>query len=113
MTVYRIQSKQDRTRGAYRSHIYGNDKPYIVKKLEAAHGFDGDRENHPTPDMDVEIGRCIERNEYCGFACATDLLRWFRGFIPDLLRAGYEIVALRDVMITAIGEHQVIFTWSD
>jgi len=109
--VYRIQSKQDRTRGAYRPHIYGDEKPTVVCDLEYAHGYDGDIEHHPTPSQDVK--RCIEKHEHCGCSSAASLLRWFRGFIPDLLRAGYEIVALRNVTITAVGEYQVLFKWDE
>lgn len=98
MTVYRIQSKQDRTRGAY------NHTPLL---------YTMHRPDQPTPFDDVGIGRFVEWGEFCGCLSATSLLRWFKGFIPDLLRAGYEIVALHNVTITAIGEYQVLFKWND
>ncbi len=65
------------------------------------------QENHPQTKHDNGISRYADKNEYCGCASAVDLLRWFKGFIPDLLRAGYEIVTLRDVTITAVGKYQV------
>jgi len=71
------------------------------------------RFNQPTPLDDMGIEREVEQNEYCGCSSAADLLRWFKGFIPDLLRAGYEIAALNDVTITAVGEFQVLFTFND
>jgi len=95
--VYRIQSKQDRTRGAY------NHTPLLCTMH---------RPDQPTPLDDMGIERESEWEEYCGCASAAALLRWFRGFIPDLLRAGYEIVALRNVMVTAVGEYQVLFKWN-
>lgn len=98
-TVYRIQSKQDRTCGAY----------CYTPLLYTMH-----RPDQPTPLDDVGIKReAKRREEFCGCASAVSLLRWFRGFIPDLLRAGYEIVALHDVTITAVGEYQVLFKWND
>jgi len=107
--VYRIQSKQDRTRGAYRTPHQQAPCPDVLYRMYAAH-MDYERGGkHPEPKAD--IGRRMESDEYCGFNSAADLLRWFRGFIPDLLRSGYEIVALRDVTITAIGEKQVLFKW--
>jgi len=111
MTVYRIQSKQDRTRGAYRTPHQQAPQPDVLRRMYTAH-MDYERGGkHPEPKAD--IGRFIKSDEYCGFNSAADLLQWFRGFIPDLLQAGYEIVALRDVTITAIGEKQVLFKWND
>ncbi|KKN21077.1 hypothetical protein LCGC14_0929030 [marine sediment metagenome] len=108
--VYRIQSKQDRTRGAYRSHVYGDDLPDIVHRMRNTHHDYQCGGKHPTPLADTK--RYIYKHEFCGFNSAADLLRWFKGFIPDLLRAGYEIVALRDVTVTAVGEFQVLFTFN-
>lgn len=108
-TVYRIQSRQDRTRGAYHGHVFGKHKSHIVSRMCTIHS---DNE-HPCPYFDIGINRGAERGECCGFNSAADLLRWFRGFIPDLLGAGYEIVALRNIMITAVGEYQVLFKWND
>ena len=111
MTVYRIQSKQDRTRGAYRAHRKLDVKPDVVRRMEQTHhGFwDG----HPTAKSDIGIDRYVNQDEYCGCPSAASLLQWFKGFIPDLLRAGYEIVALHDVMITAVGKYHVLFKWND
>ena len=109
--VYRIQSKQDRTRGVYEVGRWKN-RPDIVEQLHDAHGF-GDDKKHPSPYGDIGIGRDARHGEYAGCPSAASLLRWFRGFIPDLLRAGYEIVALRNVTITAVGEYQVLFKWDD
>ena len=111
MTIYRIQSKQDRTRGAYHPHRKLDVKPDVVKRMEQTHC--GYQDGHPTSKSDAGIDRYINQYEYCGFNSAASLLRWFRGFIPDLLRAGYEIVALHDVTITAVGEYQVLFKWND
>lgn len=105
--IYRIQSKQDKKRGAYRSHIYGDRCPDAVNRLHKEHM--GRDDGHPAPRDD--INRPIGENEYCKFNSAAALLRWFRGFIPDLLRAGYEIVALNDVVVTAVGKYQVVFKW--
>ena len=66
---------------------------------------------HPDAMEDIGIERDLELNEFHGCATAAALLRWFKGFIPDLLRAGYEIVALHDVEVTAVGEYQVLFKW--
>lgn len=107
--VYRIQSKQNRTRGAYRVHVSGTPETEIVRRLHAKHCDYHNGGKHPNPKND--IGRSIKQNEFCGFATATSLLRWFKGFIPDLLRAGYEIVVLDNVTVTAIGEYQVLFRW--
>lgn len=107
-TVYRIQSKQDRTRGAYRPHIYGDKNPKVVNRLHKEHQCYDD--GHPSPYED--IGRYTKLNEYSGCESAAALLRWFKGFIPNLLQAGYEIVVLRNVTITAVGEYQVLFTFN-
>lgn len=96
--VYRIQSRQDRTRGAY-----------SYQGLLYAEFL----QPQPTPLEDIGIERMKEWDEFCGCGSAAALLRWFRGSIPDLLRVGYEIVALRDVTITAVGEYQVLFTFND
>ena len=109
--VYRIQSKQDRTRGAYRPHIFGELNPEVVSRLHEEHGYGNDGK-HPSPHEDIDISRDGKSGEHSGCATAADLLRWFKGFIPDLLRAGYEIVALRDVTVTAVGEFQVLFTFN-
>ena len=110
--VYRIQSKQDRTRGAYDVGGELAIRPDVVKRMHEAHGG-WENAEHPTPQQDAGITRKVRYgSEYHGFNSAADLLRWFRGFIPDLLRAGYEIVALRDVEITAIGEFQVLFIFN-
>lgn len=99
MTVYRIQNKQDRTRGAYS----------YTPLLYTMH-----RPDQPTPLDDVGIEREAKwQEEFCACKSAVSLLRWFKGFIPDLLRAGYEIVALTNVTVTAIGEYQVLFRWND
>ena len=113
MTVYRIQSKQDRTRGAYDvgGRTSGN-RPDVVQRMHAAHGSWEDAE-HPTARQDIGINRYVGHGEYCGCPSAASLLRWFKGFIPDLLQAGYEIVALRNVTVTAVGEYQVLFKWND
>jgi hypothetical protein len=108
--VYRIQSKQDRTRGAYDVGRKLAVRPDVVERMHEAHGYSKENDIHPSPYYD--IGRKIKSDEYAGCASAASLLRWFRGFIPDLLRAGYEIVALRDVTITAVGEYQVLFKFN-
>jgi len=113
MTVYRIQSKQDRTRGAY--DIGGRMsgvRPDVVSRMHDAHG-DWNDAKHPIALQDIGIKRDVRLGEYHGFSSAAFLLQWFRGFIPDLLRAGYEIVVLCDVTITAVGEYQVLFKWND
>ena len=110
MTVYRIQSKQDRTRGAYDVGHILDVRPDVVQQMHDAHG-DWENVEHPSPYQD--IGRGARYGEFHGCPSAAALLRWFRGFIPDLLRAGYEIVALRNVMITAVGKYQVLFKWND
>ena len=110
MTVYRIQSKQDRMRGAYSSLAAGEQCLPIVRQMMREH--DNNQHDHPVPHHDKGItGR--KSFECCGCPSAAALLRWFRGFIPDLLRAGYEIVALRNVTITAVGKYQVLFKWND
>jgi len=97
-TVYRIQSKQDRTCGAY------DYTPMLYATF--IHPV-------PTPEEDIGIEREPHGYEYHGCLSAAALLRWFKNWIPDLLRAGYEIVALHDVTITAVGEYQVLFKWND
>lgn len=105
--VYRIQSAQDRTRGAYSSVIIWQEYTETCNNMTDQHS--GVQEDiHPTPTEDT-IGRHPQVDEYCGFATAADLLRWFRGWILLLLKDGYEIVVLDDVEITAIGEYQVLF----
>ncbi len=96
-------------RGAYDVGRKLAVRPEVVEQMHDAHGF-GNDEDHPSPYQD--IGRDIRRNEYAGCATAADLLRWFKGFVPDLLRAGCEIVALQDVTITAVGKYQVLFTFN-
>jgi len=107
MVVYRIQHKTDRHKGAYYVR-YINNRPDIVKKLHEAHG---NSKFHPSPFQ--EFSRPTNQYEFCGFASASGLLKWFKGFIPDLLRAGFEIVRLNNVTITAYGEYQVLFRWED
>ena len=110
MTVYRIQSKQDRTRGAYCSHIHGKAKSGIVYNM--MHNHNQDTDGHPLLYQDNIAHQRIS-GDYCGCASAADLLRWFKGYIPALLRAGYEIVALNDVNIVEIGRHQLLFNWNN
>ena len=105
--VYRIQSKQDRTRGAYSTLTSNISYSDVVNNMANEHGMNSDV--HPTVGED--IGRDIEDDEHCGCGSAADLLRWFRGWIPRLLQVGYEIVVLHDVTITAVGEYQVLFTF--
>jgi len=112
MIVYRIQSKQDRTRGCYDIGHVLDVRPDVIYRMHEAHG-DWTDKKHPTSCQDVGIERYCKYNEYHGFNSAAALLRWFRGFIPDLLRAGYEIVALHNVTITAVGEYQVLFKFND
>jgi hypothetical protein len=107
-TVYRIQSNRDRARGVYRGRAYGEPISDIVVQLSQAHSNFSDPGH---PEVSEDIGRGIHIEEYSGFNSAAALLRWFRGFIPNLLRAGYEIVVLHNVTITGVGEHQVLFTW--
>lgn len=97
-------------RGAYSSLVVGEQCSPAVKQMMREH--DDNQHNHPVPHHDKGI---ISRKslDYCGFNSAASLLRWFRGFIPDLLRAGYEIVALYNVTITAVGEYQVLFKWNE
>ena len=107
--VYRIQSRQDRTRGAY--SMLTKHEPYSQIVDDMCYEHDMQQDNHPQPHNDKGIDK-RNGNEYCGCATAADLLRWFKGFIPDLLRVGYEIVVLQDVTITAVGEYQVLFTFN-
>ena len=110
MIVYRIQSKQNRTRGAYSTHP-NQSYHKIVNNMAEQHR---ECSQHPSPAFDAGIGfHSFDCTQYCGFDSAASLLRWFKGFIPDLLRAGYEIVALHDVTITAVGKYQVLFKWND
>lgn len=108
ITVYRIQSKQDKRRGAYGSLTSDEMRPQLIQTMIDAHS---NMFTHPEPHEDG-IYRYPNVEEHCGFDSAVKLLRWFRGFIPNLLRAGYEIVALQNVEITAIGKHQVLFKWN-
>jgi len=107
MTVYRIQHKTDKYRGPY-CIKYINNRPDIVERLHKAHG---NSKFHPSPFE--EFHRSPYFGEFCGFASASDLLRWFKGFIPDLLRAGFEIVRLNNITVTAYGKYQVLFRWED
>ena len=110
--VYRIQSKYNKTHGACSPLKIGDNWLEIVDEMINEHT--NDTVNHPLPQFDNGIDRHIKHSiEYCGCYSAADLLRWFKGFIPDLLRAGYEIVVLHNVTITAIGEYQVLFKWKD
>ena len=97
MTIYRIQSRQDRTRGAYW------DLSLLFRKRN--------KYPQPLPCEDIGIERELNKTEHCACKTASDLLRWFGGAIPDMLRGGLEIVALRNVTITAVGEYQVLFKW--
>lgn len=110
MTVYRIQSKQDKKRGAYTSHTSISCCLDMVNIMAAKHTG---CITHPSPSNDIGISRYVMSDEFCGFDSAVKLLRWFRGFIPDLIRTGYEIVALSNVEITATGEYQVLFKWNE
>ena len=112
MIVYRIQSKQDRTRGSYHSAKYDVGDGSMIDQMHFEHSHSANNiDIHPAVYEDIK--RDMKHNEYSGCATAADLLRWFKGFIPDLLQAGCEIVALRDVTITAVGEYQVLFKWND
>ena len=98
--VYRIQSKQDRTRGAYWMH------PSLSMRIN-------NTSPRPTPNVDIGIKRDPMPDEYCGFASAAALIRWFRGSILELIyNSECEIVALQDVTITAVGEYQVLFIFN-
>lgn len=110
--IYRIQSKINRERGPYHSHKLGESYSAAVKRLLKEHGDWNDLE-HATPEKDKGIDRELHSDEHCGFDYAAKLLQWFKGFIPDLLRAGYEIVALYNdsITVTAVGKRQVLFTW--
>ncbi|KKN53858.1 hypothetical protein LCGC14_0598170 [marine sediment metagenome] len=96
--------------GAYNSHARHFQCADIVSHMTREHNNDQSGE-HPAPYRDAGIIN-HSPNEFCGCATAADLLRWFKGFIPDLLKAGYEIVALNDVTITAVGEYQVLFIFN-
>ena len=99
MTVYRIQSKYDRKRGAYGMHPFINLNGTCPR---------------PVPRNDIGIGREPKPYEYCGFNSAAALIRWFRGSILELIyQDECEIVALTNVIVTAIGEYQVLFRWND
>jgi hypothetical protein len=103
-TVYRIQSKANKEAGAY--SVWPCP---ISDKMAKAHNGNI---THPQPKYDKGIERSIQvAREHCGCETAEDLLRWFKGFIPDLLRAGFEIVKLTNVTITAYGSYQVLFTF--
>lgn len=110
MKVYRIQSKQDKTRGAYSRHYENKPFATVVKCMMEDHNQDTDE--HPLLHQDG-IKPYRAGNDYCGCASAAQLLRWFKGYIPRLLRAGYEIVVLNNVKIVAIGKHQLLFNWID
>ena len=110
MTVYRIQSKYDRNRGAYSSLAAGEPYLPIIDEMIIEHTADTD--GHPLIGWD-SITHQRTSNDYCGCKSAADLLRWFKGYIPHLLRAGYEIVAFNNVKIVAIGRHQLLFNWID
>lgn len=113
MTVYRIQSKQDKKCGAYTAPVLNKLAMTIGSEMRNAHtNCTGEFATHPSPYYDKGIERFIKSDEHCGFDSAAKLLRWFRGFIPKLLQAGYEIVALQDVEITAVGKRQVLFKFS-
>jgi hypothetical protein len=99
VTVYRIQSKQDRTQGAY------DNLSILCNKRN--------KYPQPLPCEDIGIERDVMPHEFCGFDSAVKLLQWFGGAISDMLRGGLEIVALHDVTITAVGEYQVLFKWDN
>ena len=110
MIVYRIQSKYDRKRGAYSTLTKRAKYLPIIDKMIIEHTADTD--GHPLIGWDGIIHRRTS-DDYCGCISATGLLRWFKGYIPHLLRAGYEIVTLDNVKIVAIGKHQLLFNWID
>lgn len=106
-TVYRVQEKHNKRLGVYQGNIK------VVEKLLTRHtDFEGVNARHPTPFNDSGIARRAKAHEYCGFISMTDLFKWFGGFIPELLKSGFEIAVLNDVIVTAIGEYQVLFKWS-
>ena len=110
MIVYRIQSKYDKKRGAYSTLIKRAKYLPIISEMIDEHTADTD--GHPMIHLDG-IAHWRTSDDYCGCISAADLLRWFKGYIPHLLRAGYEIVALNNVKIVETGKHQVLFNWND
>ena len=75
MTVYRIQSRQNRTRGAYDiDDRMSGVRPDVVSRMHDAHSSWEDTE-HPTARQDIGINRYIEDGEYCGCPSAASLLR--------------------------------------
>ena len=104
MKVYRIQFTEDCEVGAYTANF-----PVCC---EMANEHSNDPNYHPAPINDTGIDRFINPDEYCGFTEPAQLLKWFRGYIPQLLQSGFEIVCLTNVTITAIGEYQCLFEFN-
>lgn len=105
-TVYRIQFETDETIGAYSFWQHP-----VCGRMSKAHNTCND---HPSPYQDIGmIGHDVKPDEYCGCETPAKLLKWFKGFIPNLLQAGFEIVKLTNVTITGRGEHQVLFEFAE
>jgi hypothetical protein len=106
-TVYRVQDKQGN--GAYcRNILYPIGFENEISDM--VHRHDVERETHPTPSEDRGLWRPPQHEEKCGFISIASLKQWFsREEIIMLAAAGFQVVKIKNVEITAIGRKQVLF----
>ena len=103
-TVFRVEHKID-GEGCYK------DRGGVDNFLDNMHErHSNDIDEHPNPQADVGINRCINNFEYCGFENMESLRRWFtEDDLIELAWLDYEIIELNGVEITAVGKKQVLF----
>jgi hypothetical protein len=101
-SIWRVQDKNGV--GPYRNRIEESIE------LLVGHSWGEKQKNHPTPYRDPKIKRRMTDSERCGFNSFWSLIKWFSLRELFLLhRMGFKIKRVNGVL-TAIGQHQVLFT---
>lgn len=102
MKIYRIENKDGR------GFIFCGGEYEGLKVLQ--HHLTINRDRYPTPLHDSGIRRFIRSTEVCGAWCLELLIDWVSPVIPQLVKAGFDIVVYEcpEEHIT-IGERQLLF----
>jgi hypothetical protein len=75
-----------------------------------------DHAGHPAPVCDKGIERWVEANERCGFLDENQLAEWFTADdILEMCAEGFSIeqIDIADIVITAVGQKQILFMYRE
>ena len=106
-SILRIEHK-DTNQGPYREESNSSIKAITNSHL-------GGQEQYPCPWDDIGIQRSPSPNEFCGFKDVKQLRKWFSSEeLAVFKKEGYLVkrLSLDDVLVTEIGECQVLFTYN-